>query len=340
MTSKISSRDIAIKKRLDKFANVKIPDDIENYEKYLLKYKNGFKFRIGNIIAYFNSNVLSRDEIEDNIIKFIQKLLDIREIKKKIIKKRENIARRPGCGKPLTQDANENIKKCSKCNLIKNILEFPKKGHKCKHCINLYKKKYKEKTMHTNKMYYEKNKEQIKQNAKMYYEKNIEKIKERNKYFRKNNTSKIYDANRKYKEKYPERVKAYKKKSSQREESIIVKAVRRRFKNIFKTDNFRFYEYFRIRKIIYTKWIESNFDNNMNWQNYGTYWHLDHIIPCSAFDLSKDEDFLKCFHWSNLRPCEKIENLRKSNKIDTNLIEYYKIKSIEFEQQFAFESDN
>ena len=339
MTSKISSKDIAIKKRLDKFSNVPIPDDIENYEKYLSKYKNGFKVRIGDIITYFNSNILSKDEIEDDIIKFIQKLLDIREIKK-TINKRENIARRPGCGEPLTQETNQNLKTCSKCNLIKNILEFPTKGHICKQCINLYKKKYKEKTMQMNKMYYEKNKEKIKQNAKMYYEKNIQKIKEQKKQFRKNNTSKIYDANKKYKEKYPERVKAYKKKSSRRQESIIISAAHRRFKKIFKTDNFKFYEYFRIQKNLYIKWIENNFDNNMNWQNYGTYWHLDHIKPCSAFDLSKDEDFLKCFHWSNLRPCEKIENLKKSNKIDINLIEYYKIKSIEFEHKFVSESDN
>lgn len=51
--------------------------------------------------------------------------MDIREIEK-TINKRENIARRPGCGEPLTQETNQNLKTCSKCNLIKNILEYYK----------------------------------------------------------------------------------------------------------------------------------------------------------------------------------------------------------------------
>lgn len=348
----MSIKELAInKKRLEKFSNIKIPDDIENYEKYLFKYDNKFILRIENIKIYFKSKVLSINE--NKIIEFLQTLLDYKGINK-IIKKREYIARRPGCGKPLTQEADNDSKLCSKCNINKNILEFPKIGRICKQCKNLYKKNYKQKhskdelynenikqkKKQYQKQYYEKNKEKIKLNVKIYHQENIDAIKKRTKQYRQNNPHIIYNQNKKYKEKYPERVKEYKNKSAKRPISIIIRSAHRKFKKLFKSDNFKFYEYFRIQKDIYIKWIENNFNNNMNWQNYGTYWHLDHIKPCSSFDLSKESEFLECFHWNNLRPCEKTENLRKSNKIDTNLIEHYKNKAKEFEKINASESDN
>ena len=39
------------------------------------------------------------------------------------------------------------------------------------------------------------------------------------------------------------------------------------------------------------KHLESKFEDGMNWNNYGV-WHLDHIIPCANFDLSKPDMFL------------------------------------------------
>jgi len=50
-------------------------------------------------------------------------------------------------------------------------------------------------------------------------------------------------------------------------------------------------------------YLESKFEPGMNWRNYGRRgWHIDHIMPCAIFDLSKPEHQKRCFHFSNLQP--------------------------------------
>jgi hypothetical protein len=60
--------------------------------------------------------------------------------------------------------------------------------------------------------------------------------------------------------------------------------------------------------------LESLFQDGMTWDNYGA-WHIDHKRPCASFDLTKPEQQLECFHYSNLQPLWAIDNLRKSDKI-------------------------
>lgn len=63
--------------------------------------------------------------------------------------------------------------------------------------------------------------------------------------------------------------------------------------------------------------IESQFDESMNWDNYGSYWHLDHILPQSSFPYTNmcDDNFQKCWALDNLQPLEAIKNIKKSNKV-------------------------
>ena len=61
--------------------------------------------------------------------------------------------------------------------------------------------------------------------------------------------------------------------------------------------------------------LEKNFKPGMTRENYGL-WHVDHIRPCSSFDLSKPEEQSKCFHYSNLSPLWAEENLKKGNKLN------------------------
>lgn len=62
-------------------------------------------------------------------------------------------------------------------------------------------------------------------------------------------------------------------------------------------------------------YLEERFTSGMKWSNYGIFWHIDHIQPCSSFDLSKPDEQRKCFHHSNLRPLGAAENRAKHDTI-------------------------
>jgi len=60
--------------------------------------------------------------------------------------------------------------------------------------------------------------------------------------------------------------------------------------------------------------LESRFQPGMTRENHGD-WHVDHIKPCSSFDLTDPAQQIACFHWSNLQPLWKLDNLRKGSKL-------------------------
>lgn len=62
--------------------------------------------------------------------------------------------------------------------------------------------------------------------------------------------------------------------------------------------------------------LESKFDKNMNWDNYGSYWHIDHIRPKSWFlvESTDDQAFKKCWALDNLQPLEASKNMSKCNR--------------------------
>ena len=69
------------------------------------------------------------------------------------------------------------------------------------------------------------------------------------------------------------------------------------------------------------KHLEKQFKPGMTWDNWGKYkkgsekkWHVDHIIPTDAWDLTKIEDQKMCFHYTNLQPMWWDENIKKGNK--------------------------
>lgn len=66
------------------------------------------------------------------------------------------------------------------------------------------------------------------------------------------------------------------------------------------------------------KHLELQFRDGMTWENYGTFWHIDHIMPRSSFRFTcaSDEGFQACWALSNLRPLKAADNLSKGNRVD------------------------
>lgn len=63
------------------------------------------------------------------------------------------------------------------------------------------------------------------------------------------------------------------------------------------------------------QFIEHQFTKEMTWDNYGSHWHIDHIIPVKLFDLSDVEQQKKAFNYSNCRPLDAKKNIAKSDNL-------------------------
>jgi len=64
------------------------------------------------------------------------------------------------------------------------------------------------------------------------------------------------------------------------------------------------------------KHLETQFTKEMNWDNYGTYWEIDHFLPRSQlkFTSYNDSNFKVCWSLWNLRPLKISENRSKGNR--------------------------
>lgn len=62
--------------------------------------------------------------------------------------------------------------------------------------------------------------------------------------------------------------------------------------------------------------LGAQFDGGMTWDNYGD-WHVDHIVPVSAFNYSstKNPDFKEAWSLGNLQPLWAEDNYRKHAKL-------------------------
>jgi len=75
------------------------------------------------------------------------------------------------------------------------------------------------------------------------------------------------------------------------------------------------------------EWFEYNFTPEMNWNNYGSFWSIGHIIPVCKFDLTNENEKLICWNWSNLIPVTVNYNSSKK-EIDINQV-YNIIKKLD-----------
>lgn len=63
--------------------------------------------------------------------------------------------------------------------------------------------------------------------------------------------------------------------------------------------------------------LEAQFSPEMNWENWGEVWELDHIKPLSSFKYESLADplFRECWALSNLRPLPREANAAKGSRI-------------------------
>lgn len=216
----------------------------------------------------------------------------------------------PSCGNCLLNGS----KVCSKCNEKKPVSEYHKCsyskngiGYKCKACVLKWHTDNKERTRNK------------------YLEKMADpKYRERRYALAKKSKLKNKKKQQEYKLKYSklpevrERIKEQHRIRKQTDPQYNIKRrLRWRLRDALKKAVVKGVKYKSSLALLgcdmefFKKYIEDKFYSGMSWDNMAT-WHLDHIIPCSKFDLTKVEEQKICFHFSNIQPLLEVDNLTKS----------------------------
>lgn len=177
-------------------------------------------------------------------------------------------------------DIYPSTKICSKCKIEQPINNFHKdkrnkSNHraKCKTCVNFDQQIYRDNNgsnLEYQKEYRKKNKDKINIQRKQYY-------------YNRRKTDKLYHLRTNI-------------------GSLINISIKSRgFKKTSKTQTILGCDWNTFKEH-----LECQFDENMNWDNYGTYWDIDHIIPVSS--SKTEDDIIELNHYTNLQPLERHYN--------------------------------
>lgn len=223
-------------------------------------------------------------------------------------------------------------KQCKVCLKILNILDFYGTDNTCKSCRKLKVKEWalknKEKVLKIKANYRNKNRQTLRDKNKIYYVDNHEEKLEYHRLYRKNHHDKRLVAQRKY---YKNNKELCNRKSRNNFKKLLKISVHHKLQKRLR-DRLRAALKQNIKskptldmlgcKTEYFKtYLEKQFKSNMSWENYTkTGWNVDHIIPCTHFDLSIPEDQLKCFHYTNMQPLWWYDNNEKRAKLPSDYI--------------------
>jgi hypothetical protein len=168
------------------------------------------------------------------------------------------------------------------------------------------REKHKEKKSISKKKSYQKNREHYIKKALKYEEENKEKVRAyRKEYYARSDVRKRYNDRYNYRM-INDPIFRFKQRMRQR----LIEAVKSQ--NAKKSK--RTIEYLGCTLAYLMGYIEGQFTQGMNWENYGL-WHIDHIKPIALFDLSKEKEREHCFHYTNLQPLWAKENMMKGTRI-------------------------
>jgi hypothetical protein len=210
------------------------------------------------------------------------------------------------------------MKKCNRCQELKPFSEFHKQSQK----LDGYRPTCKQCRKPDSSAYYGGNSEIVKKKVSEYRKNNPDYNK--NYYSDNPNYFEQYridnkDHYRKWRKKNKLHLKQYRKDLRDRDPTFKVAcSLRSRISSLIRKSGTK--KMVRCTELIgcsineFRKHLESKFVDGMTWDNYGD-WHIDHIFPCSKFDLRLLSEQKKCFHYSNQQPLWKIDNLRKGNRL-------------------------
>lgn len=199
-------------------------------------------------------------------------------------------------------------KKCTKCNLVKELSEFNvcsrvKDGRKseCRECQKLSQKNYRE----NNKVKLKKYSDNWNANNKDYYHQYYLNYTHKHKEREKERKSEWFKKN-------PNYLNEYNKKRKKNDVLFYLRSMMRNSVNRYlKYKSKKTYEIIGCNPEFLKEYLESKFQDGMTWQNRRE-WHIDHIIPLSS--AKSEDELLQLCHYTNLQPLWMEENLKKSNK--------------------------
>jgi len=118
----------------------------------------------------------------------------------------------------------------------------------------------------------------------------------------------------KWQQNHPERAKEIRRGVRKRESADpinrIKRSLRKRMSDLLKGKQCRD-KYLGCNRGQLRSHLQAQFKRRMTWENYGTHWHVDHIIPLAAFNLQDEQQRRIACNWQNLRPLEATRNIAK-----------------------------
>jgi hypothetical protein len=220
----------------------------------------------------------------------------------------------------------DNQQKCSKCKIFKNFDLFNKSKNQpnglhrvCKTCRIQERQDSKEHIKQKQKEYYENNKETLLKKNADYRSKNIDFINSQRKEYRNRPEIKIHISNKNI-EYLPIRKESIKERRKIDKNFQLTEIIRSKYHKMIRGHETSYKNIIGCTVETLKEWLEFQFDDKMNWENQGSYWHIDHILPINQFNFENENEIHICFNWTNLQPLQKNENIKKSDKI---LLHYY-----------------
>lgn len=81
--------------------------------------------------------------------------------------------------------------------------------------------------------------------------------------------------------------------------------------------------YFGLDAKTLRNWFELQFTEDLNWENFGSRWQFDHIVPAAYFDYSNEEDLRLCWSFINLRVERIDQNKNRGSRVDVISVKPY-----------------